>query len=92
MEFLQSTRFTPLLLLKIQRYMWQPEPYQPHSIPPIGKWGTLSQGAQNSVPLPHSAPEKASIPKLKYETLEISEVRGLFERKVLMHYSYFGPH
>jgi len=28
---------------------------------------------------------------LKYEALEISEVRGPFETKVLMHYSYFGP-
>ena len=46
---------------------------------------TLSQGAQNSVPSPLSRPEKTSIPKLKCEALEISEVRGLFERKVLMY-------
>jgi len=39
----------------------------------------------------HLAPQKASIPKLKYEALEISEDRGPFERKVLMCYSYFGP-
>ena len=58
--------------------------------PPIGV-GTLSQGAQNSAPSPLSTPEKASIPKLKYEALEIKEVRGPFERKVLMHYCYFGP-
>ena len=67
-----------------------PEPYQPHSVPP--NWGrpTLSQGAQNSVPSPLSPPEKASIPKLKYEALDVSEVRGPCERRVLMHYSYFG--
>jgi len=28
---------------------------------------------------------------LKNETLEISEVSGHFEGKVLMYYSYFGP-
>jgi len=28
---------------------------------------------------------------LKYEALEISEVRRPFERKVLMYYRYFGP-
>jgi len=27
----------------------------------------------------------------KYEALEISEVMGPFERKVLIHYSFFGP-
>ena len=45
-------------------------------------------------PRPFSHPEKAStpqIPKLKYEALEISEVGGPFERKVLIHYSSFGP-
>jgi len=41
------------------------------------------------VPSPLSTQEEASIPKLKYEALEISEVRGPLERKV--HYSYFGP-
>ena len=66
------------------------EPYQPHSIPPIGG-GTLSQGAQNSVPSPLIPQRKLRSPKLKYEALAISEVRGPFERKVLMHYSYFGP-
>jgi len=30
-------------------------------------------------------------PKLKYEALEISEVGGHFERKVITHYSYYGP-
>jgi len=58
--------------------------------PPIGG-ATLSQGAQNSVPSRLSTQEKASIPKLKYEALEINGVRGSFERKVLMYYSYFGP-
>jgi len=51
----------------------------------------LSQGAQNSVSSPLSHLEKASIPKLKYEALEIGEVGGPFERKVLIHYSYFVP-
>jgi len=53
--------------------------------------GTLSQGAQNSVLSPLSLPEKASISKLQYQALDINEVRGPFERKVLMHYSYFEP-
>jgi len=40
----------------------------------------------------HLSPQrKLRCPKLKYESLEVSEVRGPFERKVLMHYSYFGP-
>jgi len=34
---------------------------------------------------------KLRTPKLKYEALEISEVGGPFERKVLIHFSYFGP-
>jgi len=40
------------------------EPYQPHSIPPIGG-GTLLHGAQNSVPSPFRPPEKASIPQIE---------------------------
>jgi len=47
-------------------------------------------GAPNSDPSPLSQPKTAStpqIPKLKYETQEISEVGGPFERKVLIHYS-----
>jgi len=36
-------------------------------------------------------PYKVAIPELKHETLEISEVNGPFEGKVLMHYRYFGP-
>jgi len=47
-------------------------------------------GAPNSDPSPLSQAKKAStsqIPKLKYEALEISEVGGPFERKVLIHYS-----
>ena len=40
----------------------------------------------------HLAPKrKLRSPKLKYEALEISGVRGPFERKVLMYYSYIGP-
>jgi len=69
--------------------MGVPEPYHPHSIPPIG--GHAVAGAQNSFPSPLSRPKKASTPKFKYEALEISEVGGPFERKVLIHYSYFGP-
>jgi len=69
----------------------RPEPYQPHSIPL--NWGAhaVTGGPKFSPVTTYSPPEKASIPKLKYEALEISEVRGPFERKVLMHYSYFGP-
>jgi len=38
----------------------------------------------------HLVPQrKLRSPKLEYESLEISEVRGPFERKV--HYSHFGP-
>ena len=39
----------------------------------------------------HLDPRESFDPKLKYETLEISEVRGRFERKVLMHCNYIGP-
>jgi len=84
-----KTRFTcqPPTMRSTCRH-WSPEPYQPHSIPP--NWGAHAvTGAQNSVPSPLSTPKKALIPKLKYEALEISEVRGPFERKV--HSSYFGP-
>jgi len=66
------------------------EPYQPHSIPPSGGAHAVT-GAPKFNPSPLSRPEKTSIPKLKYEALEISEVRGPFERKVPMHYNYFGP-
>ena len=52
---------------------------------------SLSQGAHISVPSSLNPKRKLRSPKLKYEVLEISEVRGPFERKVLMHYSYFGP-
>ena len=44
----------------------------------------------NAVPPSLSPQRKLRSPKLKYEALEISEVRGPFERKVLMHYIYFG--
>jgi len=56
---------------------------------PIGRGPRCHRGFKIPVPSPHSTPEKALIPKLEYETLAISEVRGPFERK--MHYSYFGP-
>jgi len=69
----------------------QTEPYQPHSIPPIGG-PTLPQAAQNPVPSPRIIPQRnLRYPNLKYEVLEISEVRGTFERKMLVHYRYFGP-
>ena len=52
---------------------------------------TLSQGAKNQS-RHHLAPQwKLRSPKLKYEAVEISEVSGPFERKVLMLYSYIGP-
>jgi len=57
--------------------------------PPIG--GHAVTWAENSVPLPLSLQRKLRPPMLKYEALEISEVGGHFERKVLIHYSYFGP-
>ena len=48
--------------------------------------------AHNSIPSPlNQPPKKASNPILKNEALEISEVGGPFERKVLIHCSYFGP-
>ena len=55
---------------------------------PIG--GHPATGAQYSDPSPFSHPERAltpQIPKLKYEALEISEVGGPIERKVLIQYS-----
>ena len=58
--------------------------------PPSGGAHAVT-GAPKFNPSPLSRPEKTSIPKLKYEALEISEVRGPFERKVPMHYNYFGP-
>jgi len=40
----------------------------------------------------HLAPHmKLRSPNLKYEALEISEVSGPFEGKVLRHYRHFGP-
>jgi len=79
------SRMLPAVIFQLR-----PEPYQPLSIPPFGG-ATLLQGAQNSVPSPLSPTAKSSIPELKYEALEISEVRRPFERKVLMYYRYFGP-
>jgi len=66
------------------------ESYQSHSIPPIRGAHAVTGGPKFS-PSPLSTPEKASILKWKYEAPEISEVRGPFERKVLMHLNYFGP-
>jgi len=66
-----------------------PEPYQPHSIPPIGG-ARYHSGPKNSVPSPLSPPKKASYPKLKDEALEISEVEERFESKMLIYYIYFG--
>jgi len=37
------------------------------------------------------SPKKVLTPKFKYEALDISEIGGPFERKVLIHYSYFRP-
>jgi len=53
--------------------------------------GHAVTGAQNSVPSPLSPKRKLRAPKLKYEALEIREVWGSCERKVLMHCSYFRP-
>jgi len=49
--------------------------------------GHAVTGAQNSVPSPLRPQRKLRIPKLKYETLEVNEVGGPFERKLLIHYS-----
>jgi len=67
------------------------EPYQSHSIPP--NWGVHAVTGGPKFQSRHhlGSQRKLRSPKLKYESLEISEVRGPFERKVLMHYSYFGP-
>jgi len=65
------------------------ELYQPHSIPSIGGGHSVTGGPKFQS-RHHFAPQrKLRSLKLKYEALEISEVRGPFERKV--HYSYFGP-
>ena len=52
---------------------------------------TLSQGPKIQS-CHHLAPHmKLRSPNLKYEALEISEVSGPFEGKVLRHYRHFGP-
>ena len=68
----------------------QSDPYQPHTIPPIGG-PTLSQ--RPKIQSRHHLAPKESFdpPKLKCETLEISDIGGSFERKLLMRYSYFRP-
>jgi len=83
--------------------MWA-EPYQPHSIPP--NWGGHAvTGGPKFQSCHHLAPQrKLRSPKLKYEVLEISEVRdplkekcitvilGPFESKVFSHYNCcWGP-
>ena len=65
-----------------------PEPYQPHFITPIG--GPRCHRGTNSDPSPLSPQRKLRSPNLKYEAIEICEVREPFERKVLIHYRYFG--
>jgi len=69
----------------------EPEPYQPHSIHP--NWGGSRCHRGPKIQFRHHlVPQrKLRSPKLKYEVLKISEVRGPFKRKVLMHYNYFGP-
>jgi len=57
--------------------------------PPIGVAHAVTGGPKFQS-RQHLAPQrKLRSRKLKYEALEISEVRGRFERKV--HYSFFGP-
>jgi len=65
------------------------EPYQPHSITP--NWGANAvTGGPKFQSRHHLAPQRRlRSPKLKYEALEISDVRVPFERKV--HCSYFRP-
>jgi len=59
--------------------------------PPIG-WDQRCHRSPKSSPSSLIPPKKASTPKLKCEALEISEVGGPFERKVLIRYScYWGP-
>ena len=77
------------LLVKFVLYYMQAESYQPHSITLNWGRGTLSQGAQIQSRHHLSPQRKLQPPKLKYEVIEVSEVRWTFERKVLMHYSYF---
>jgi len=64
------------------------EPYQPLSIPSNLGIHAVIGGAKFSPVTTY--PPRESFDPPKYEALEISEVRGAFERKVLMHYSYFG--
>jgi len=77
-------------MIKLNYLSSHPEPYQPHSILPI-RGGHAVTGGQKFSPVTTYPPRKLRSPKLKYEALEIREVRGPFERKLLMPYSYFGP-
>ena len=59
--------------------------------PPIGAANAVTGGPKLQS-RHHLAPQRKSrSPKLKYEALEISKVRGSFERKVLTHCTFFGP-
>jgi len=63
--FLSLLHFIGIQLIPVEFWLRpHPEPYQPHSIHPIGG-GTLPQEAQNSVPSLLSRPEKASIPQIE---------------------------
>jgi len=71
-------------------YQWfYLEPYQSHSITP--NWGAqhCHRGPKFS-PITTYPQRKLHPPKLKYETLELSEVGRPRERKVLIH-QFFGP-
>jgi len=84
---LKSAKSSEILFKKSVRCLFS-EPYRPHSIPPIGG-ARCHRGPKIPVPSPLSTPEKASIPKLKYEALEIIVVRGPIEGNV--HHSFFRP-
>ena len=59
--------------------------------PPIGGSPRCHRGPKIQSRHHFATQRKLRSPKLKYEALEFSNIRGPFERKVLMHYSYFGP-
>jgi len=79
-----------MLPLSTPHICLQPEPYQPHPIPVCTPYPHDVTRGPKFILVTTYPPEKASIPKLKYEALEISEVGGAFERKVLIHCSSFG--
>ena len=68
----------------------QSEPYRLHSIP--SNWGEhVVTGSTKFSSVTTWHPRESFDPKLKHEALVISEVRGPFERKVLMHSVTLGP-